>query len=194
MKNLKNSNNKDNKIKIQGFAVSIALIVIGLLFIIFPADSMRIICYVAGAVLLVLGVYKIIVYFASGMRETSLAAGVALIAVGILLFVKPDIIAEFLTVLFGIVLIVDGVLKVQQAVTLARMKVRSCWWVLTVAVITLVLGLVIAFDPFSSSKALMVFIGISLIADGIIDIITVFYCSAKTKGLQKKNDSEVIDV
>lgn len=185
------------KVKLQSLFMAIALIVIGILFIVAPANSVRIICYVAGAVMLVWGAAKIVYFFVAGIREPgsfSLAGGVALIAFGVLLFVKPDLIAGIFTVLFGILLIVDSVVRLQEAVDLAKLKVKGWWLAAIVAAATLVLGCIIAFDPFSSAQALMIFAGVSLIIDGVIDILSVIYYSAKVEKLKKGIKDNVIDV
>lgn len=186
-----------NKLNVQSVIVAVSLIVIGLLFVIFPSSSARIICYVAGAILLVWGIFKLAVYFASGLRDTgsyTLAQGAALIAVALLLFVKPDLIAELLTVLFGIILIVNGVVWLQRTIGMAKMKAGGWWILLIIALATLVLGLVITFDPFSSKNALMIFAGISMIVIGVLDIVASAYCNAKIEKQKRHDDPNIIDV
>ena len=185
------------KFKIRSLAVAVALIIIGILFIVFPDNAARIICYVAGATLLVWGILSIMTYFVYGMKEFdsySLVGGVALIAVSVLLFVKPDFVAEVLTILFGIVLVIVGVMKVQQASEMARYKIPRWWLMLIVAIVFIVLGAVTVFDPFNSKSALMIFAGVSLIADGISDIITVCWYSMKMEEVRRRLNSDVIDI
>ena len=180
------------KLKIGNIGVSIALI-IGLLFIIFPDGSATVICYFAGGVLALWGVILLITYFSySVKREGSFdfAAGVALICVAVLLFVKPALVAEFITVIFGIALIVDGAVKVQQSVALFKLKSKSAWFILVLAVVSAVLGVILAFNPFSSHNALMIFAGASLIADGVLDLTAAVFVR---KG-EEDEDEKIIEL
>lgn len=178
-------------IKIKASVAAIALIIIGLLFIIFPGSSANIICYVAGAFLMVWGILCLFTFFTTGIRRADagdFALGLTLILIALLLFIKPWVIAGFLTVLFGIALIVDGAVKIQQFVVMNKLKMKSRWLVLVVAVISVVLGTLIVFDPFG--EALMIFAGISLIVTGVMDMVTIGF----TGDLKKKSEMNVIDL
>lgn len=178
-------------VKIKASVAAIALIIIGLLFIIFPGSSANVICYVAGAFLMVWGVLCLFTFFASGMRRAEsadLALGLTLVLVALLLFIKPWVIASVLTVLFGIALIVDGALKMQKFVVMNRLKMKSCWAVFVVAIISIVLGTLIVFDPFGD--ALMIFAGVSLIVTGVMDMVTIGF----TEKVKKPDEDKVIDL
>jgi uncharacterized membrane protein HdeD (DUF308 family) len=181
------------KIKIQQLVTAIAIAIIGLLFIIFPQSSAHILCYAGGAVLIVWGVIRTVLYFVTGMRGVnySLAGGIALIAIGAILCAKPDLISEIVTIALGVILIIDGVIKLQQSMDIVKLK-ESGWWIsLIVAGVSIVLGLVTLIDPFGSRTALMIFIGISLIVDAVCDIISAYRLGEAEKRAEIKN---VIDI
>lgn len=147
--------NAFKKLKISTTVAAIALIVIGLMFIIFPDSSATVICYVAGALLLLWGILNLVSFFVTGMRRTGsgeLVLGITLVSVALLLFIKPWVVAEFLTVIFGIALIADGALKLQQFTVMCRLNIKSRWAVLVIALISLALGVLLAFDPFGSDR------------------------------------------
>lgn len=178
-------------IKIKASVAAVALIIIGLLFIIFPGCSANVICYVAGAFLMVWGALCLFTFFAAGMRRAEsadLALGLTFVLVALLLFIKPWVIAGVLTVIFGIALIVDGALKLQKFVAMNRLKMKSCWAVFVVAVISVVLGTLIVFDPFGD--ALMIFAGVSLIVIGVLDMVTIGF----TDKVKKPDEDKVIDL
>lgn len=185
-------NNFFKKLKIRAGVAALSLIVIGLLFILFPQSSANIICYVAGAFLLLWGLLCLIEFFISGARrgETNdLASGLTLACVALLLIIKPWIVADFLIVLFGIALIVDGAVKLQQFVTMNKLRMKSRWFVLVIAVLSVALGILIVFDPFSY-EILMIFAGVSLIATGVMDLISLGF----TRNINEKKEKNVIDL
>ncbi len=158
------------KLKIQASVAAVTLIIIGLMFIIFRDTSLEVICYVAGALIMVWGVLCLFTFFASGFKTASgdLALGLTLVLIALLLFIKPWVITGILTVLFGIALIIDGAVKLQQFAAMNRARIKSRWAVLVFAIVALVLGILIVFDPFGST--IMIFAGISLIVTGVMDL------------------------
>lgn len=180
------------KLNLGNIGVSIALIIIGLLFILFPDGSATVICYFAGGVLALWGAILLVAYFTYGIKtagSVDFAAGVALLCVAVLLFIKPALVAEFITVIFGIALIVDGAVKIQEFVALLKAKNKSAWIMLALAVVSAVLGFILAFNPFSSHNALMIFAGASLIADGVLDLTAA--CFVKKDGA---DDEKIIEL
>lgn len=179
------------KFRIQASVAAVALIIIGLMFIIFRDTSLDIICYVAGALLAVWGVLCLVTFFATGMGRAQagdLTLGLTLILIALILFIKPWVITGIITVLFGIALIVDGAVKLQQFVAMNKAKIKSRWAVLAIAIISLVLGILIVFDPFGG--AIMIFAGISLIVAGVMDLCAI----GITKNFKVKSEENIIDL
>ena len=194
MKRIKNLFAKANK---SMLIVNLALIVLGVLFIIFPENSVKIICYASGAILCLLGAYKLVQYFKDGIKDITsfgLAGGIGLVSVGLLLFFKPNFISDVLSILFGIILIISGIIKLQQAINVKNSKGKAWWTVLCVAVIALVSGLFALFFPFATRKVLFIFIGISLIVDGLLGIISNFYYTSRLPDDVEIDKDKVIDI
>lgn len=83
-------------------------------------------------------------------------------------------------------MIVDGVLKVQYGVDLAKIGAKMWWTILILAAVIIGLGLVVVFNPFSTAMVFTIFAGIVLIFNGISDIVTTIYVSHIYKELAKK--------
>lgn len=194
MKKLKKLFVKANK---QMLLVNVALIILGILFMIFPENSIRTICYVAGAFLCVWGVYKLVVYFKDGIRDITsfgLAGGIGLIACGLLLFFRPDFVSNVSTVIFGLILLISGIIKIQQTVNVKVAKGKGWWMLLTVAIITLVAGLFALFFPFETKKILFIYIGVSLVVDGVLGMFGDLYYTSRLPDDYEIDESKVIDV
>lgn len=179
------------KLKIQASAAAVALIIIGLMFIIFRDTSLTVICYVTGALIMVWGALCLFTFFVTGWVKGNagdLALGLTLVIVALILFIKPWVITGIITVLFGVALIVDGAVKLQQFVAMNREKIKSRWAVLAFAVVLLVLGMLVVFDPFGSS--IMIFAGIALIVAGVMDLCAI----GLVKNLNDRAQKTVIDI
>ncbi len=185
-------------IKREIIFMAIALIVMGIVFVIFPAASTVTICYIIAAALCIWGVTRLVKYFRTSrvniFGSYGLVQGAILIAGGIFIFIKPEFLAGFIVTIIGIIMLADGVLKVQYAVDLLRIKGQGWWVILFTAIIMVVAGIVVIFNPFASAVALMTFAGIFLIADGIADIVSLLYISRKISRLKKAMEAEMDDV
>jgi uncharacterized membrane protein HdeD (DUF308 family) len=131
-------------------------------------------------------------YLAYGLKDlgASIVTGITLIAVGVILCVYPDFIASILTIALGVILIVDGAIKLQHCINIAQMKDKYWWVSLIVSLLAIVLGIVVLCNPFSSRAALMIFIGVSLIVDAICDLVSAYRLGAAERKMHKN----VIDI
>ncbi len=175
--------------------VDIALLLLGVLMIIFPEQSADIICIAIGAILGIWGLVRLITYFASGKVESfgsfALVQGAALIGFGVLFIIQPDILTSFLFAVLAIVLIVSGVMKLQYAVDFLRLKAKFWYISLLGAIISITLGAIVFFNPFTAAKWLMLFIGLSLTLNALWDIISVIILTRTTKKFINTNETMI---
>ena len=162
-------------LKWRSLIIAFSAILIGLLFILTPQTSADVICYVAGILLLASGIAAVVSYLASGrlFGSYALVSGIVLLVCGVFCLLRPEVIQGLLTVIFGVFLVIDGMVTLQDGIDCARAKLGG-WWVLAaLAVITIALGCVILFGKFDS---IMLLAGISLIVDGVFDT----HCDARS--------------
>ncbi len=160
---------KAKRSAIVSVAFALVLVLVGVLFCAYPDDSVRIVCYVLGGLLIAGGVAALAAFFLGGMRTEGnrLVIGAALLCVGILFLVRRTLIAQVFSLLCGILLIVDGLFKLQQAIYCTRRK-RQIWIAyLVLAIVYLIYGIVVL----ASSRALAVLIGVGLIVEGVCDLV-----------------------
>ena len=179
-------------VKTRLVITALVVIAIGVLFVLKPGTSGTWICYIVGAALCVSGVVRFITYFLGDFRKSfgsfDLVWGAALLLCGVYILVRPSLLYGLLTTAFAIFLVVDGVLKLQYAIDLYRMKAKCWWFVLAVALVMGVLGVVALFNPFATMVTLMTFLGITLIADGVMDLVSIAYVHAVAKRVEQVVD------
>lgn len=176
------------KISLNGIVVCIFEIVVGVLLILNPTAFTNGIVMGAGFVLLVIGIINIVKYFkedpeiAAKGRSFMLGLG-ALIAALFCLMKHRWIVATLtiLTIVYGVFVLVSGLEKVQTTVDMIRTK-RGKWIIPAIgALIAIICAVIIIWNPFTATKVLWMFIGITLMVQGIFDAIVVF---AKKKSEQ----------
>ncbi len=167
-----------------------ACIVLGLLLLIYPEMSGTIIAVILALILAAIGIMHIITYFfrryPDDIGRMDLVFGVVAAVVAVWLFLKPEVLIGFLPTVLGILLIVDGIVKLENAIDLLRIKAERWWIILLLAVISGAAGVVALMNPFKTGTVLLMFTGGALIADGLFDLFTLFTLHRKVKRFRKK--------
>ena len=162
--------------------VSALFCLLGLLLLIYPGVSVSVVGIAAAIMLIVFGVTKLTGFFSKDLYRLAfqydLASGILLVALGVLLLMSPDRAMSFLCLILGIAVAVDGWFKVQMALDARRFGLRSWWLILTTGVLTGLIGLVVAFRPTASAEVLMMLMGVSLLAEGLMTL-CVTLCAVK---------------
>lgn len=160
----------------------ISEIVLGILLLINPIGFTSGIIVALGFVMVCLGIGSIVGYFRKTPEEAAqkndFAKGLILALLGAFCVFKSEwFIATFplLTVLYGVLTLVMGISKIQQAIDMLRMK-RKFWMIAVMnAVLTIIFSVLILSNPFASTAILWTFIGVTLIIEAIIDLLTVIF-------------------
>lgn len=159
----------------SSLAISIILIVLAFLLIIKPIESLNFIVIIIGIALSVLGILHMISYFSSPNEfkafSFELVEGIIAIAAGILLIIKPSIVNEFLATIVGAWMIIQSIIKLQFSFNLKALQNRNWILVLILSLTTLILGIIILFNPFATAIAVTTLAGIMLLISEIASII-----------------------
>ena len=138
-------------IKNKTLITSLVLMIVGLLMLIIPEQHDRALVILLGYALVLLGAVMVWNYI-GGKKEffnSILFTGALLIIVlGIYVLVSGDDILKVLSVLFGILLIIDGFHSLVYAWAYSRRSKRKGWWVLHIlSALLIVAGIVILNNP-----------------------------------------------
>lgn len=175
--------------------LSIFSLVLGAILILYPAATSTMICYIIAAFAIVYGCIHLFVYYKNRIMFTvrfELVQGILGVAVGLYIFMFPHIILKVIPVILGFVVVFDSIMKLQSAYDLWKIGYPKWWSVLITALIGMVLGLLMIFYPFETTNAIVIFIGFSLFANGVCDLV---YLYVITKKLEKFQESlEIIPV
>lgn len=165
-----------------GVLGSVCEIVVGILLLVNPTGFTAGIIIALGVLLAVLGVLGIVRYFRTepvrAALEQQLIRGLLMLLLGLFcIFNARWFIATFpvLTMLYGVGLLVVGVAKVQWTVDILRVKVGRWYLPGISALVSLVCAAIILFNPFASTVALWVFIGVALIVEAVVDLLAILW-------------------
>lgn len=166
-----------DKIRSNWIASSIATIVIGLLLLLFPRDTLNVISYCIGIVAVIMGVIRTVRYFRADhtypfLFQSDLVVGLITVGVGIFMVTQPQTVVSLVPHIFGILLAGCGVGNILRALDAKKAGISLWGILLVVALISLVLGVLIMLNPFGALELVISIIGGGLIYEGATDLIT----------------------
>lgn len=178
------------KLKWEKLVTAIVAIVLGIVFVADPNGSGDAVCKVAGVAMIVLAAAMLIRYFASAqLFPENLIFSAVLLLLGIFFIAKSGVVMTVLGLFFGIFLVIDGASKIRDGIDAAKAKSQGWWIWFLLAVLTIVLGVLVMFG-----ESVMTLLGVSLIVDGVSDIVTTLWLSAGVRKVKKEIEKDEKDL
>ena len=178
------------KLKWEKLVTAIVAIVLGIVFVADPNGSGDAVCKVAGVAMIVLAAAMLIRYFSSAqLFPENLIFSAVLLLLGIFFIAKSGVVMTVLGLFFGIFLVIDGASKIRDGIDAAKAKIQGCWIWFILALLTIVLGVLVMFG-----ESVMTLLGISLIVDGVSDIVTTLWLSAGVRKVKKEIEKDEKDL
>ncbi len=162
--------------KIGYVVISILIGALGAALVAVPEFSAALLCRVGGALLLSFGVVKIIGYCSRDLYRLAfqydLAAGLLLIALGAAMLLRTSVMTGVVCVLLGLYTLGDALLKIQMSMDARAFGIRWWWLILAAAAVTGAAGFLLVFRPLESTRFLMALLGGALLAESLLNLIT----------------------
>lgn len=178
------------KLKWEKLVTAIVAIVLGIVFVADPNGSGDAVCKVAGVAMIVLAAAMLIRYFTSAqLFPENLIFSAVLLLLGIFFIAKSGVVMTVLGLFFGIFLVIDGASKVRDGIDAAKAKIQGWWIWFILALLTIVLGILVMFG-----ESVMTLLGVSLIVDGVSDIVTTLWLSAGVRKVKKEIEKDEKDL
>lgn len=163
--------------KIGYIVMSAVLCILGVLLIMAPEFFAPLIAKICGIALAVFGLVKLIGYFSRDLFRLAfqfdLASGILLMLLGAVMIFRADHAVVFAGIVLGVYILVDGLLKIQIALDAKQFGIGRWWLIFAAAVLTGIIGFLFVLRPTESGELFMILTGISLLAEGILNFITV---------------------
>lgn len=157
------------------FISAILTIALGAVLVIWPDWSGRILCYLLGAALILMGGIQLIVCIRAERigfySKFSMLMNIILILLGVWVCIRPDTVLSLVPVIIGIVMLIHGCMDLQFTMDIKHAGSGKWWIALIFALVTLTLGIFLVMHPFLAFEITMLIIGIGLLYDGISDLV-----------------------
>ena len=192
---MNNLSTKVKKMSITSIIFSLLFIFTGIFLLLKPETAINIVCYVLGVILVLWGVVSIIQFFSdknsTNYLSLSFIFGAFVFIFGIIILIKPSIIASIVPLLLGVWMVINGVTKLSYSLSIYKINKN----ILSIigSILIVVFGVTLIFNPFEGAKGLTQIIGISLIVYSVLDLAESIAISFGMKNKEDPSEGKIID-
>lgn len=147
----------------------------GLFLFLKPETTINTISYCLGGILIVIGFITFLKYILNNDTvvkkfDIDLIYGIVGIVAGLVLILNPSVIATIIPFILGMWIVINSAIKLQYALTLKQFE-SSRWKIpFTVAIISLIWGIILVFNPFQGAVIITKVIGIFVMVYALLEI------------------------
>lgn len=154
---------------------AVIMILLGLLLLIYPEESLNIGGYLIASIFMLAGLGFIIKLVKNNGVETNgdiifLIDGIAAIALSVTIFLDPTWLIRMLNIVVGIILIISSIMNFLNMI---KFKDKSTsWWIYTsLIILVFIIGILIIVNPLFLTKIIVRLAGAFLVINTIITMI-----------------------
>lgn len=186
-------------IRVASVVEAVLLLAAGILLVVFPQASASIVCTILGLGGIIFGLAEVILFFAQDMMslmdKDSFVTGMTSVLIGCLILFKKDLVMDLIPVILGLLILMSGLVKIQNAIVAKRIHYTASMSYLILGVICIVLGAIVMFglSGQTAARTLFTIIGIFLIFAGASDLYVTLFLSGRYRKFMKDYQDTVID-
>lgn len=172
---------------------SIIFLLLGLLLLLFPIESLNIGGYLIASILLLLGGGYLIRIIQNKGIETNgdiiyIVISIAFIVLSITIFLDPTWVIRMINIIVGIFLIISSLMNLLSLLKYTKDRTRSWWVFLSLVILIILLGIVVIVDPLFLANILIRLEGATLIINSIITILLTRKVNTSLVVVNKENN------
>lgn len=172
------------------FINAVIMVALGLVLVIWPDVLGVMLCYLLGGALILMGVIQLI-GFLRGERlgfysKFNMIMGIVLVLLGLWICTQPHIVLSIIPVVVGIIVLIHGLMDIQYTLDIKKTGNTKWWIALIAAILTLIVGLLLVFNPFTAYEITMILLGIAMLYDGGSDLVLLIFSYIAQKDTDKR--------
>lgn len=180
-------NEQFNKFIISSLTSAVIMAIAGAIMLFLPNLTNKLIGIIVGIIILISGINSLYKYFrrdGAKLYSFNLIFGIMLCILGIVIILSPSSVTTFVTVCFGLYLIVMGANKITYG---SWLKVgNDASWLITMVIggLLVLFGILLIFNPFSA-LTLTKLVGTFMLLSAILDITNAVLLKKRSKDITK---------
>lgn len=166
------------KIKTDMWINVFMMLLIGILFIVRPQDSLEVTAIIAGAVIFANGIFDLIYYlrvWTDFYSRGSLFEGIMKCVLGIFIFTHAGITTILFSYVFSIYIIINGIICMETAIYMQRAFEVNCIKYVILSSCVILGGIIMMFFSPNTVKTAAIMTGIIFIINAVIDGVILYH-------------------
>lgn len=191
------------KIKMDMWINVFVMLLIGILFVVRPQDSLEVAAMIAGAVIVANGIFDLIYYFQVWVdfySRGSLFEGIMKCVLGIFIITHAGITTVLFSYVFSIYIIINGIICIETAIYMQRAFEVNCRKDVILSCFVVVGGIIMMFFSPNTVKVAAIMTGIIFIINAVIDGVILYrihrisrQCGGKIQDAVDELSGNIID-
>ena len=165
--------------KLDLVLTALVFVALGIVLLVWPGTTGKIVCMVLGVAFLVYGVCQVVGFFLR--KDEGWGSGVVYLLSGLCTLMLAWLmlsndgkgVMAIVPLVLGAAVVVDSCISLKRAFQLKELGMERWWIMALLSVVTLVFGLVVMFNPFESALLVIRILGGVLIYQGVSDLVSV---------------------
>ncbi len=166
------------KIKMDMWINVFMMLLIGILFIVRPQDSLEVAAMIAGGVIVANGIFDLIYYFRVWVdfySRGSLFEGIMKCVLGIFIITHAGITTVLFSYVFSIYIIINGIICIETAIYMQRAFEVNCRKYVILSCFVVLGGIIMMFFSPNTVKTAAIMTGIIFIINAVIDGVILYH-------------------
>lgn len=178
--------------------ISTILIILGFLLVFKSDTTIMMISYIIGGVLVAIGILALIRYIRAGespleRNELDIVYGIVTVIFGIIIIQSYQAVASVIPAVLGVAIIINSAGKLNYAFQLKDDENRMWKTTMVVAIISVIFGVILLFNPFEAALSIMKIIGIVIIIYALLDLISTIAIRRNVNKIQRAVEETITD-
>ncbi|MCR5846184.1 MAG: DUF308 domain-containing protein [bacterium] len=182
----------------NGMVLGIAMIILGIVVMVWPGAVMSMVCTILGIGLIAVGIVGIVKLFYKKRNGeivevdiTSIFKNVVAIVLGIAFIAKMETFVSIMPFLAGVLVTVDGVIVI--IMSLIYRSINKNWYLALIGgAIAAILGIIMVAFPYEVALSEVFVVGFAIAIGGVANII--YACTVKTVIVELTEDEQPVEV
>lgn len=185
----------------QTIVLMLIYLAMGLFFVIHPDTTFDMIIRIGSISLIVFGIFRVILFFASRLKSmyghNGLATGLILSSIGLYFLLKPSSIKEIIGVLLAFGVLIGAIMILQASLDLLHFGSHMWTFLLIFAFIGIIFFIICLVNPFSAEDLLVRIVGVGMLIEAVsygISLILLFLIRSNIRiAVAESADADVYD-
>lgn len=175
----------------SSLVTNILLLIVGLVLLLQPGESLNLLCRILGAIIMVAGIVEIVIGIngrATFTGTANIGFGAIITILGLMIVTRPDMLVSLLPFVAGVVITVNAVTSLIKSCQLISGRDKYWWVGILFSIVGIGFGLLLFFRSYEAAEFTARIVGLFLIYTGASHL-WISYRKARTIKIREQEEA-----